>query len=140
MSDENWLADVTWAGDGVFLGSDFDGHVVVYDSADEKPKGIGPMRAVLTSLGACTGMDIVAILKKRKQELKSLKVLLKGTRPKFGLPKPWQSIEVKYLISGKNLKREFVDEAVNESMTKFCNVAATLRPGVKISHSYEITD
>jgi uncharacterized OsmC-like protein len=41
------------------------------------------------------------------------------------------------MISGEDLKKEFVDEAVSDSMTKFCHVAATLRPGVKISYSYE---
>lgn len=138
MSRDSWLAEVSWAGDSVFLGSDLEGHVVVYDSTDAKQKGIGPMRALLTSLGACTGMDIVAILKKRKQRLTALKVLLSGTRPAAGMPKPWQTIEVKYLISGEDLKREFVDEAVNDSMTKFCHVAATLRPGVRISYSYEV--
>lgn len=139
MSRENWLADVTWAGDMLFLGSDLEGHVVLYDSSEAKPaKGIGPMRSLLTSLGACTGMDIVSILHKRKQKLTGLKILLTGTRPEFGMPKPWQSIDVKYILSGDDLEKKFVDEAVNESMTKFCHVAATLRPGVKITYSYEM--
>ena len=95
------------------------------------------MRALLTSLGACSGMDMVAILGKRKQQLASLSVLMRGTRPAHGYPKPWLSIEVKYLLSGR-LDRKYVEEAVEESMAKFCSVAATLRSGVKISHSYEI--
>jgi putative redox protein len=99
--------------------------------------GIGPMRALLTSLGACSGMDVVAILGKRKQELRSLKVVLKGERPEHGYPKPWLSVHVKYVLSG-DLETKFVQEAIDESMAKFCSVAATLRPGVKITHSYEI--
>jgi len=95
------------------------------------------MRALLTSLGACSGMDLVAILKKRRQNLTSLRVLLTGTRPEHGYPKPWQTVSVRYVLSG-NLKKEFVEEAINESMAKFCSVAATLKPGVKITHSYEI--
>ncbi len=51
----------------MFLGSDTSGHTVVYDSHDEIQKGIGPMRGLLTSLGACTGMDMVAILKKESR-------------------------------------------------------------------------
>ncbi len=131
---------MSWAGENVFLGTDTSGHTVVYDSAEGVGKGIGPMRAVLTSLGACTGMDIVAILKKRKQKLTSLKVLLTGERPEYGFPKPWTSIHIKYVLSGVNLEKKYVEEAINDSANKFCSVGATLAPRAKITHSYEIVD
>ncbi len=111
---------------------------MVYDSDEPNPKGISPMRALLTSLGACSGMDVVTILKKRKQSLTSLRVLLTGERPEHGYPKPWQKVNVKYVLAG-DLKREFVEEAINESMSKFCSVAATLKPGVRIAYSYDVT-
>ena len=138
MSKENWLAEASWSGENVFLGSDTSGHTVVYDSNDGVMKGIGPMRAVLTALGACTGMDIVAILKKRKQALTSLRILLSGERPEYGLPRPWVSIHVKYVLSGKKLDKRFVEEAIKESTEKFCSVGASLSPTAKITHSYEI--
>ncbi|MDG7008699.1 MAG: OsmC family protein [Nitrososphaerota archaeon] len=122
----------------MFLGSDAAGHTVVYDSADGVQKGIGPMRALLTSLGACTGMDIVAILNKRKQRLVSLKIQLSGERPEHGLPKPWTSIHIKYVLSGVDLDRKYVEEAIKDSTEKFCSVGATLQPTAKITHSYEI--
>ena len=96
------------------------------------------MRALLTSLGACTGMDIVAILNKRKQKLKSLKILLSGERPEHGLPKPWTSIHVRYVLSGDALEVKYVEEAIRDSAEKFCSVGATLQPTAKITHSYEI--
>ena len=136
MSDE-WIAEVSWAGEYVFLGSDRAGHTVVYDSG-EAQRGISPMTSLLTSLGACSGMDVVAILRKRKQRLSSLRVLLTGERPKYGYPKPWRSVTVKYVLSGEGLDRNVVEEAIRDSMAKFCSVAATIRPTVKISHSYEI--
>ena len=138
MHDNNWLAEVVWTGDNVFIGSDTSGHSLVYDSTDGVMKGISPMRALLTSLGACTGMDIVAILQKRKQKLKSLKVLLTGERPKYGLPKPWTSIHIKYVLTGEKLDRKYVEEAIRESTQKFCSVGATLKPTAKITHSYEV--
>jgi len=64
--------------------------------------------------------------------------LLKGERPQSGYPRPYKAIEVKYILSGESLKKEDVDEAVEQSMVKFCSVAATLRPGVKITYSYEL--
>lgn len=140
MSEQKWLAEVAWSGDNIFLGTDTSGHTIVYDEYDEKgvSKGIGPMRSVLTSLGACTGMDIVAVLKKRKQKLRSLKVLLSGSRPEFGLPKPWTAIHIKYVLSGDSLETKFVEEAIRDSSEKFCSVGATLQPTAKITHSYEI--
>ena len=135
---EKWLAEVGWVEENVFLGTDNSGHTVVYDSAEDTQKGIGPMRALLTSLGACTGMDIVAILHKRNQKLISLKMLLSGERPEHGLPKPWKSIHIKYVLSGEGLEPKYVEEAINESTEKFCSVGATLQPTAKITHSYEI--
>lgn len=138
MSKEAWMAEVTWSGDNIFLGSDTNGHTTVYDSNEGVMKGMSPMRALLTALGACTGMDIVAILKKRGQNLTSLKVLLSGTRPEYGLPKPWTSISVKYVLSGEGLEKRFVEEAIRDSTEKYCSVGATLSPTAKITHSYEI--
>ena len=138
MSELSWLAEVVWNEGNVFLGTDSSGHTVVYDSSEGTAKGVGPMRALLTSLGACTGMDVVAILNKRKQKLKSLKILLSGERPEHGLPRPWTSIHVKYLLSGDSLERRYVEEAIRDSTEKFCSVGATLQPTAKITHSYEI--
>jgi len=139
LSESDWQAEVEWAGKMVFLGSDGEGHTVVYDSSEDGiSRGIGPMRSLLTTLGACSGMDVVALLKKRKQKLASLKVFVRGERPPYGYPKPYKAIQVKYILSGEGLKKELVEEAVKESMEKFCSVAATLRPGVKITYSYEV--
>ena len=138
MSKDDWLAEVKWSGGNTFLGSDTSGHTLVYDSSEGVQKGISPMRALLTSLGACTGMDIVAILNKRKQKLKSLKILVSGGRPEHGLPKPWTSIHVKYVLSGDPLETRFVEEAIKDSTEKFCSVGATLKPTAKITYSYEI--
>jgi putative redox protein len=138
LDNGDWLASVKWCDGNVFLGSDNDGHTVVYDSAEIVQKGIGPMRALLTSLGACTGMDVVAILNKRKQKLTSLEIQLSGERPEHGLPKPWTSIHVKYVLSGVNLEKKYVEEAIKDSTEKFCSVGATLQPTARITHSYEI--
>lgn len=143
MTDDGWLAEVNWAkdaGENVFMGTDTAGHTVVYDSADGVAKGIGPMRVLLTALGACSGIDVVAILKKRKQTLTSLKVLVKGSRPEHGLPKPWTAIQVKFLVSGEDLDRKYVEEAVRDSGEKYCSVGATLQPTAKITYTYEIVD
>jgi len=137
--------EVNWVDDDLFLGSDGAGHSVVFDSAlpspgnpKPRPRGIGPMNALLTSLGACSGMDVAAILIKRKQRLSSLKVEVSGKRPKFGYPKPFTEIHLRYMIGGTALEEKYVKEAVSDSITKFCSVAATVGGKAKVSYSYEI--
>jgi len=137
--------EVRWVEDDLFLGSDEAGHSVVFDSAlptptrtKPRPRGIGPMNALLTSLGACSGMDVAAILLKRKQDLDSLTVEVSGRRPKYGHPKPFTEIHLRYLVGGAALEEKFVKEAVTDSVTKFCSVAATINAKAKITFSYEI--
>jgi putative redox protein len=137
--------EVKWVEDDLFIGGDEAGHSVVFESAlptpdkpKPRPRGIGPMNALLTSLGACSGMDVAAILLKRKQKLNSLKVEVSGKRPKFGHPKPFTEIHLRYLVGGDAIEEKYVKEAVSDSTTKFCSVAATVSGNAKISYSYEI--
>ena len=137
--------EVKWVEDDLFLGSDDAGHSVAFDSAlptpirpKPRPRGIGPMNALLTSLGACSGMDVAAILLKRKQKLGSLTVEVSGKRPKYGHPKPFTEIHLKFLVGGASIEEKFVKEAVTDSTDKFCSVVATINARVKISSSYEI--
>lgn len=136
--------EVKWVEDEVFVGSDERGHSVVFDSnivsptKKGSPKGIGPMNALLTSLGACSGMDVAAILQKRKQKLRSLSVEVSGKRPQFGTPKPFTEIHMRYLVGGAEVEEKYVKEAVADSVTKFCSVAATIDGKAKITYSYEI--
>lgn len=127
-----------WSGDYRFRGTDLAGHSVSYDTSGAEAEGISPMRSLLTSLGACTGMDVVSILRKRKQNLRSLKIMLSGDRPEHGLPKPWTAIHIRYVLSGEGLETRYVEEAIRDSTEKFCSVGATLQPAAKITHSYEI--
>ncbi len=137
--------EVEWLEEDVFVGSDAQGHSVVFDSSlpspsrpRPKPRGIGPMNALLASLGACSGMDVAAILLKRRQRLGSLKVEVSGKRPRYGHPKPFTEVHLKYLVGGTAIEEKYVKEAVAESISKFCSVAATIDARAKVSFSYEI--
>jgi putative redox protein len=138
--------DVQWLEDDVFIGSDDDGHSIVFDShvsasprgKKTPPRGIGPMSALLTSLGACSGMEVVAILLKRKQKLGSLKVEVSGRRNRYGYPKPFSEIHMRYLVGGEKLEENYVKEAVNDTTTRYCSVATTISGTARITFSYEI--
>jgi putative redox protein len=134
-------AEVNWADGYVFLGSDQVGHTIVFDSSSKGvEKGMSPMRALLACVGACSGMDVVAILGKRKQDLTSLKVEVSGEREEFGNPKPFNAIRLKYTLTGKALRRKYVEEAVTGSIEKYCSVAATVNGRAQIQYSYDILE
>ncbi len=132
---------VTWAGEQRFIGSDGIGHSIVFDSSTEGAGvGISPMKGLLASLGACSGMDVIAILRKRKQKISSLEIELRGTRPASSHPRPYTEISLTYLIGGRGLERKYIDEAVNDSMQKYCSVAATVSGTTKITYGYKILE
>jgi len=139
------IVNVKWVEDNLFVGSDEQGHSVVLDSSlsatpgkGAPARGIGPMKTLLAALGACSGMDVAAILKKRKQRLRSLKVEVSGKRPEFGHPKPNTEIHLRFQLGGDALEERFVKEAVSGSVEKFCSVAATISEKTRITFSYEI--
>jgi putative redox protein len=96
------------------------------------------MKTLLAALGACSGMDVAAILQKRKQRLDSLSVEVSGKRREFGHPKPYTEIHLRFLLGGTGLEEKYVKEAVADSVEKFCSVAATINEKAKITSSYEI--
>jgi len=138
--------NVKWVEDNLFVGSDEEGHSVVLDSSlsanpgrKAQSRGMGPMRTLLAALGACSGMDVAAILKKREQKLDSFSVEVTGKRRQFGHPKPYTEIHLRFQLVGAVLDEIYVKEAVTDSVQKFCSVAATINEKAKISFSYEVS-
>ena len=99
--------------------------------------GLGPMNLLLCALGSCTGMDIVNILRKQKQNPTSFQVLLRGERNEE-YPKYYKKIEVRYIVKGKDVEKNAVERAIRLSREKYCSVEATLLRNPEIVSSYEI--
>ena len=137
MSEGDWDAEVQWAGKMLFLGSDDRGHTLVYDSSEDGVGGDRP-HAFPPHFPRCLLRDGWSRCSTRGNRSWAPQGPLERERPQSGYPRPYKAIEVKYILSGESLKKEDVDEAVEQSMLKFCSVAATLRPGVKITYSYEL--
>jgi putative redox protein len=49
-------------------------------------------------------------------------------------------MELRHVVRGRGVSEQAVARAVELSETKYCSVAATLRPGVEIVTSYEIVE
>jgi putative redox protein len=108
--------------------------VLLGNPVDDNDKSVtGPMELLLMSLGGCTGMDIISILKKERQEVTGLNVKVTGERAEE-YPKIYKHIVVEYIVSGKNLSYDKVKKAVDLSKDKYCSVSIALKESAKIDH------
>ncbi|MBC8486726.1 MAG: OsmC family protein [Bacteroidetes bacterium] len=131
--------DVTWAEEMSFEAYVND-HKIMLD-ADEKVggknRGPRPKPLTLVSLGGCTGMDVISILKKMRVEPEYFNVQVEGELTEEH-PKYYHTITITYIFRGKDLPREKLEKAINLSQDKYCGVSAMLNKAVKIKHKIVI--
>jgi putative redox protein len=131
---------LTWVQDKQFVGTDDSKHSIVISSQDERNgTGMVPSQLLLLALASCTAYDVVGILEKRRQHLTGLRVNVTGEQEPDP-PWPFRHITVEYIFRGKGLKEKDVVRAIELSETKYCSVAATLRPAAEIHTRFEIID
>jgi putative redox protein len=126
-------------GDYGFEAKDENGHVVKIDSSIEnggQNYGVRPMQMLLMGLGGCSGIDIISILKKQRQDVKDYKMVIKGEREAGKEPSLWKDIEVEFHLYG-NVDEDKAKRAAALSMDKYCSVAATLM-GSGANINYEV--
>lgn len=122
-----------------FQGETPSGHMVLLDAAPESGgsnQGSRPMELLLLALGGCTGMDVVSILRKMKQEFVEFSITAEGERaPEH--PKVYTEITLVYSLKGPALDPAKVARAISLSEEKYCSVSAMLS-GAKINLAYEV--
>jgi len=130
---------VEWKNDMLFEGTTPNGHKVLMDTVKEhggNDSAAAPMQLVLIALGGCTGMDVIAILRKMKDLPKSFYMEIDSERaPEH--PKVYKKTRIKYVFVG-DVKEENVKRAIELSQTKYCSVSAILRGVGEVEYSYEI--
>jgi putative redox protein len=110
-------------------------------TVDEAPvfgddEAMRPTEMLLASLGSCTGINAVLLLKKFKQPLKSLAVEVEGEQA-TDWPRAFQKIEITFVTGwdGKYDKK-MVEEALDMACNRYCPIHATLSRGTKIDHRH----
>jgi putative redox protein len=93
----------------------------------------------LVALGSCTGVDVVSILKKKRQDVTDYRVEVRGQR-RDEHPRSYRRMEVHHIVTGRNVSEQSVAQAIELSEKKYCSVAATLRPTAEIVSSFEIIE
>lgn len=130
--------NVDWQGEMEFLSNLPSGHEVTLDASPESGghnKGPRPMEMLLTGLGGCTGIDVVMILKKMKEEIKEFSMDIDGERAEEA-PKRFTKIHITYKFKGKNLSEKKIERAIKLSEEKYCSASSSLN--AEITSSYEI--
>lgn len=101
--------------------------------------GVSPVEALLASAAACSGMDVISILQKKKQIVTGYRIEVDGVRTVPGeFPRPFKSITIRHFVEGENLDEVAVARSVQLSDEKYCTVLATLRVSPEIKSEFEI--
>ena len=96
-------------------------------------EGASPMEAVLMAVAGCSGIDIIAILKKQRQQITNFSIEVEGERMQVDEAKPFKSIHLKFIIDGEVEPRKAL-KAAELSFEKYCSVSKSLNPDIKISY------
>jgi len=123
-----------------FVGTDSSGHSIVMDASKlsgGEGSGFSPLQLLLIALGGCTGMDVINILRKQRQEVDGLEIVVSGERAEEP-PRVYNSIRVEYRIKGKEIKENAVKRAIRLSEEKYCSVGAMLRAKAKVTSNHVI--
>lgn len=135
------VAKIQWSGQLRFIGTNVHGASLVIDATNigGRPAGVTPMELLLMSLGGCTAIDIVNILKKQRQDLTGLTVNLTGQR-RTDHPRYYERIHVEYILEGKHLDEKKIRRAIQLSEEKYCSVRAMLTEKTQLTSSHKIKD
>jgi putative redox protein len=132
------IAHSEWKGSTIFEGIAENGNSVFFDAGPAHEQGPSPMEAVLMALCACTSVDVVSILEKKRQPLLGLKVTAMATQAETA-PRVFTHIKLTYTVSGR-LSRKAVEDAVALSKNKYCSVSQMLEKAAKVEYEIVFVD
>jgi len=125
-----------------FSGRATSGHTLIMD-ADETAgghnAGFRPMELLLVGFGGCSGMDVISILRKKRQSVSGLEINVHGEKTE-DYPKIYKKVHIEYVVRGKGIEKESVERAIKLSLDKYCSVGATLARAGTITHNFRIVE
>jgi putative redox protein len=135
-------ASVNWVGGAAFVGTSPGGHRILMDGPPEgggRDLGPRPMETLLLAMGACSCYDVVAILRKARQEIEGCEVELTAERAATD-PKVFTRIHLHFVLTGRNLQDKQVERAINLSAEKYCSASIMLGKTAEITHDYVLSE
>lgn len=135
-------AQVTWIGGVAFEGTTPTGHTLVLD-ADEsvggENGGFRPLSLLLVGLAGCTAMDVISILRKKRQDVTGLQVRVEAERAQEH-PKIYTDIVLEFIVQGHGVAEGAVARAIDLSETKYCSASGMLSKAARITTRYRIEE
>jgi putative redox protein len=132
------IAKAIWTKEMEFEGRSEGGNKVVFDGDAAHASGPSPMEAVLMALCACTSMDVVSILQKKREPLVSLTVSATAEQA-ASPPRVFKRITLTYVIGG-DVSKKAAEDAVGLSKNKYCSVSKMLEKSAEIDFAIEYAD
>jgi putative redox protein len=133
---------IKWLENVAFVGESESGHALVMDGAPEgggRNLGPRPMETVLIGTGGCTAYDVVHILRKGRASVTDCVVEIEAERAPED-PKVFTRIHFHFTVTGRDLKREQVERAIQLSADKYCSASIMLAKTARVSHDFEIRE
>jgi len=127
-----------WKQDDVYEGVAENGNKVIFDADSTHTHGPSPMEGVLMSLCSCTSVDVISILKKKRQPLTGLRVTAAASQAPAP-PRVFTHILLTYAVRG-HLSRKAVEDAVSLSKNKYCSVSLMLSKAAPIEYEIVYVD
>ena len=126
-------AQLNWTDGMQFVARAGNGPAVVLDSSDGG-SGPSPMELVLIGVAGCTAIDVIMIMQKKRADIIGFKVNISGERADEH-PKRYTNIHIEYVLYGRNLKPNAVEQAIQLSEEKYCSASASLNADIDSSYN-----
>jgi putative redox protein len=139
MPEKDTKATIHFAGNDFFVGVSPSGHAQAIETDSARSSAATPMELLLIALGSCTGVDVITILKKKRQQVTDYRIEVSGER-REEYPRSYTRLFVKHIVRGRGVSAAALASAIELSEIKYCSVAATLRGSAEIVTSYEIVE
>jgi putative redox protein len=130
-------ATVHYGGNDFFIGVSPGGHAQAIETNGDRGSASSPIELLLIAVGSCMASDVVDILRKKREYVTDYRIEVRGER-REEFPRSFKKIQLHHVLTGYGLSRSSVEHAIGLSDSKYCSVAATLRPTAEISVSFEV--
>lgn len=130
-----WLSNMAFE-------ADVNGHKIILDAETPvggEDRGPRPKPFMLLSLGGCTGMDVISILKKMRVDVKEFNVKVEGDLTEEH-PKQFYKMHVVYEFTGKNLPMDKLKKAIELSEERYCGVTAVYKKVIELTSEIKVIE
>ena len=134
---------VTWKGKMAFDGQSSNGYSIPLDTSEAvggENAGIRPIELLLVGLAGCTAMDVISILKKKREDVTDFEVRIAEYERAEDHPKIYTRIVLEYVVTGRGIDRTSVERAVELSEGKYCSATGMLGKAAKIESRITILE